>query len=633
MSRQLFNEIDALFEPPVELGLANTALAGVYGALHRYLPVQLWLANDQGQLLSIYSSPGETVRHPTSELVTDFANRLGDQSEVVFKNPQSQYWGFAVSVPGPGGFAGTVAGLLAQPDIDIQRFKELGQIIGCCGALILQSQQVDRFSRQQAARVNQLQNERDTIRGSYEQTMGEALQEREKRLSQQAQHMDRLELEVAKRSADLREALVRAEQSNHSKTEFLANMSHEIRTPMTSILGYTDLLIQESWGRDKAMDWLQVIRRNGEHLLAVINDILDISKVEAGKLIIEKVSCSPIELIHGVQEIMSPRAYEQGLDFSVQFIGPIPQTILSDPTRLRQVLMNLVGNAIKFTKSGGSVRVGCQMVETKQDKPNLIRFQISDTGVGMKPKLLGKLFQPFTQADATTTRKFGGTGLGLAISRRLAQMLGGDITVTSMPEQGSIFSVIVQTGSLDGATWVEGDTVIRPKTQTQSLSPRVLPDANQAQNNLLAGARILLAEDGLDNQRLISLLLRRAGAEVTVVENGQLAYKQAMELLVQGKPFDVIFMDMQMPIQDGYSATKSLRSQGYAGPIVALTAHAMAGERQKCLDAGCDDYATKPIDVKRLIELAALHYASMHRPTPPQEPQPVSVSPENAAHP
>jgi two-component system sensor histidine kinase/response regulator len=387
-----------------------------------------------------------------------------------------------------------------------------------------------------------------------------------------------------------------AERASRAKSEFLANMSHEIRTPMTAILGYSDLLLTEG-GLTSAptprVEALQTIKRNGEHLLGLINDILDLSKIEVGKVGVESIACSPLQLIAEVDSLMRLRTYEKNLGLQIEVAGRMPATIQSDPLRLKQILVNLVGNAIKFTDQGG-VRIVASYFES----PALseLRFDVIDSGTGMTPAQIQKLFQPFTQADTSTTRKFGGTGLGLTISKRLAGMLGGDVTIVeSTPGVGTTFRLTIR--------------AVEPTFATVPAMPSVQPTLNNAplrestaEQTLPQGCRILLAEDGPDNQRLLSFILKKAGAEVTVVENGQLAVEAALTAAVLGRPFAVILMDMQMPVMDGYAATTYLRVRNYTWPILALTAHAMAGDRDKCLSAGCNDYATKPINRARLLQ-------------------------------
>jgi len=408
-----------------------------------------------------------------------------------------------------------------------------------------------------------------------------------------------------------REAALRAvaNEASRAKSDFLANMSHEIRTPMTAVIGYADLLLDPGLTASERLDHVQTIRRNGDHLLSLINDILDLSKIEAGKMTVEHIACSPSQLIADVSSIMRVRAKDKGLAFEVEFATPIPETIVSDPTRFRQALLNLVGNAVKFTREG-SVRIVASCDPPETPEPTLT-LEVADTGVGLNPEQRSRLFQPFEQADNSTTREYGGTGLGLAICRRLAQLMGGDITVQSLPGRGSSFFMTVATGPLDGVTLLTG--------LVEAQGPEADAEA-QAASRRAAPLRcvVLLAEDGVDNQVLISTVLKKAGASVEIVENGRLAVVRALAAEAAGAPFDVVFMDMQMPELDGYGATALLRQKGYRGPIVALTAHAMAGDRERCLTAGCDDFLTKPIHRAKLID-AARCWAEKRRTLEPSE--------------
>jgi PAS domain S-box-containing protein len=389
---------------------------------------------------------------------------------------------------------------------------------------------------------------------------------------------------------ELLEAKATAEAASRAKSLFVANMSHEIRTPMTAILGYADLLLHPNQTPEERRRCIQTMRRNGQHLLAIINDILDVSKIEAGKMTVERITCSPMQIVADVAALMKVRATDKNLNFDVRYSGPIPQAISSDPTRLRQILMNLIGNAIKFT-TNGSIKLLVTMPDSSTTARPHLRFDVIDTGVGLTKTQQESLFKPFAQADSSTTRKFGGTGLGLIISKRLAQFLGGDVSVHSVQGAGSTFSLIIETGPLNGVAMMD--------------SPAFVASACDHPSDLLAGpqmsGRVLLAEDGPDNRVLISYYLQHAGLDVTVVENGLLARDAALQSDRAGKPFDLILMDMQMPELDGYSATSQLRLNGYKRPIVALTAHALGGDREKCIAAGCDDFAVKPIDQEQFF--------------------------------
>lgn len=397
------------------------------------------------------------------------------------------------------------------------------------------------------------------------------------------------------------------EQANKAKSEFLANMSHEIRTPMAAILGYSDLL-----GGDladdptQAADAVRTIQSNANHLLTIINDILDVSKIEAGQMAVEAIETSPTQIISEVLSLVRPRANGKGVNVGVIYQTPIPVHIQSDPTRLRQILLNLVGNAIKFTEVGSvTIHASC---DTKSQQ---LKLSVVDTGIGMSPEqceVISK-FDAFSQADASTTRKFGGSGLGLRISNALAQMLGGGIEVSSVQGQGSTFTATVATGDLGAVDMLNPEEAVsgtRQKPDKTQDEATVQPAAAKP----LDGIRILLAEDGPDNQRLISFHLKKAGADVTICENGRIAV-EALENMSNDQLANVVLMDMQMPELDGYAAARRLRDQGFTIPIIALTAHAMEGDRQKCVDAGCDDYLSKPIDKQQLIESCA-SWASSH---------------------
>ena len=385
----------------------------------------------------------------------------------------------------------------------------------------------------------------------------------------------------------------RALAADRSKSEFLANMSHEIRTPMTAILGFAEILLG-NLAREENIDAAHTIKRNGESLIGLINDILDLSKIESGKYNVESIECSAHQIVADVTSLMRVRATSKKLPLNVHFNGAIPETIRTDPTRLRQILINIVGNAIKFTETG-SVQIVTRLLNEFGEEPRM-QFDVIDTGVGIPEDKIESIFDPFLQADNSTTRHFGGTGLGLSISRRLVELLGGEFSVSSTVGRGSTFSITIPTGPLNDVQLVQNAVEAAVATVYEKLPEDAKP---------LANCRILFAEDGPDNQRLISFILRKAGAEVTLAENGQIGLELATAAKADGRPFDVILMDMQMPVLDGYSATRQLREDGYMLPIIALTAHAMSSDRQKCLEAGCDDYTTKPVDRKKLIELVA----------------------------
>ncbi|MEW4452733.1 ATP-binding protein [Bremerella sp. JC817] len=401
---------------------------------------------------------------------------------------------------------------------------------------------------------------------------------------------------LERQTVELKKAIEASEGANRAKSAFLANMSHEIRTPLTAILGFADVLL-ESGDMKKApperIDAIETIRRNGSHLISLINDVLDLSKIEAGKFQVENLPCSLHRLLCDLRHLMLVRAEEKKLAINIQYETAIPDMILTDPTRLRQIVMNLLSNSIKFTQEG-EINLKVSLIG-KGDRRQ-IQIDVSDTGIGISDEMRDRLFQPFTQADGSMSRRFGGTGLGLTISRHFAKLLGGDLSIVDTSQRGSTFRLVIDPGPLHDATFDQPEMLEK--------APAAKPKAEPTPKNVLEGLRILLVEDGPDNQRLISFLLKKAGAQVELAENGEQGYMKVHE---SEDPYDIILMDMQMPIMDGYTATSKLRADGYEVPIIALTAHAMAEDRNRCIEAGCTDYSTKPIDRTKLIELIRFH--------------------------
>ncbi len=397
---------------------------------------------------------------------------------------------------------------------------------------------------------------------------------------------------------ELVEARDAASAASRAKSEFLASMSHEIRTPLTAILGFADMLREDaSAGASAAQrsEALDTIRSAGRHLLAIINDVLDLSKIEAGKVTVEQIEAPVLGILREVEELMRSRAASKGVALEVRLGTPLPERVMSDPTRLRQILMNLVGNAVKFTQAG-RVTVSARAEEpiTLGGAPRLL-IDVEDTGPGLTLEQERRLFAPFSQGDGTVTRQFGGTGLGLTICRRLAALMGGSVALArTEPGRGSCFRLELPMIAAPGAAMT---------TALGALAP--VSEAAAAPAQVRLSGRILLAEDGPDNQRLIGTFLRRAGAEVAVAANGRVALEMIEQGAAAGTPYDLLVTDMQMPEMDGYTLARTLRQRGSKLSIVALTAHAMTDDRAKCAEAGCDDYASKPIDRHALLATCA----------------------------
>lgn len=397
-----------------------------------------------------------------------------------------------------------------------------------------------------------------------------------------------VEAQVRQRTAELEQARIEAQAANEAKSRFLANMSHEIRTPLTAILGFADLLVDGGQSPSDLLNSAQIIRRNGGHLLTLINDVLDLSKVEAGAMEVERIDTDLLQVTEEAASLMRVKALARRIDFRVEYVWPLPREFKGDPVRIRQILINLIGNAIKFTDRGG-VCVRVRLVHDSPAGTNLV-FDVIDTGIGMTEAQIARLFHAFSQADTSTTRRFGGSGLGLAISKKLAELMGGDITVSSTPGKGSTFTFHLPITECDASNLLHAPPANNDPQDSESSQPETLT------------GRILLAEDGPDNQRLIRFHLQRAGACVDVAPNGRVAIEMIRQAIAEGQPYRIVLMDMQMSELDGYGAAGEIRRLGIDIPVIALTAHAMSGDRERCLAAGCDDYLSKPINAPAMIE-------------------------------
>lgn len=416
-------------------------------------------------------------------------------------------------------------------------------------------------------------------------------------LSERKSHEERLKASYAQlensvqaRTNELLFAKQAAENASLTKSTFLANMSHEIRTPLGAIMGFADLLGSSDFKAEDFDSYLSIIKRNSTLLLRIIDDILDLSKVEAGKMDIEKTKFSLPDLIKDMTTMLNLKAQENSIRLVQENLTTIPNLVISDPTRLRQILNNVVGNAIKFTEKG-EVLISVSFLD------NLLTIEVKDTGRGISEEQAGKLFQPFTQADAATNRKFGGTGLGLALTKNLCIMMGGDfVLLESSLGKGSCFKATIKVDLPS-----KYDLNALPKSNSKISSSELM--TNQ---NLLLDLKILLIEDSVDNQQLIKTVLKKSGASIDIANDGVEGTEKAL-----GGNYDIILMDIQMPRMDGIEAVKILRKKGYQKPIIALTAHAMREHKSEALNAGFTDYLSKPLERQPMLEML-VKFKSVH---------------------
>lgn len=398
----------------------------------------------------------------------------------------------------------------------------------------------------------------------------------------------RYDLEMKQKSeAELKAAHRAAEEANLAKSRFLASMSHEIRTPLGVILGYSELALESFDIEQELRNYLLTIHRNGQQLVTLVGEILDLSKIEANKMDLELMDFPFKQTIEEICFSLQLRAAEKGISLVCGIDGPIPHVVKSDITKFRQILVNLIGNAIKFTSSG-EVRVSARMLsQPVPGEPMVLEVLVADTGIGISPKFIKRMFQPFVQEDSSTTRKYGGTGLGLVLSKQLAQMLGGDVRLESTElGKGSTFAFQFQGGPFQ-ELW-------KPELANKNEQEGVAQGA--AEEKILNGIRILLVEDSIDNQNLFSRYLLGSGAVVDIANDGVGALEKTKRT-----DYDVILMDIQMPNLDGHGATRALRERGFEKPIIALTAHAFQEERKRVFEGGFNGYLTKPINRRDLI--------------------------------
>ncbi len=397
---------------------------------------------------------------------------------------------------------------------------------------------------------------------------------------------------TARYEAELRDAREAAEAANNAKTSFLTNMSHEIRTPLAAIVGHSEFMLDGGQSKADLLNSIKAIHRNSQHLVNLVNEVLDLSKIEAGRLEVENLNFELREIIDYVEAVAKFKAREKAVSLKVEVDPEVPRNITTDPTRLRQILLNIVGNAVKFTEKGEvKIHINCS---DNIDGSQTLQFKVCDTGIGVNKSQQGRLFKAFMQSDASYTRKFGGTGLGLVLSQKLARALGGDVTlIESEPGKGTVFLITIR--------------LEKPTSQVQHLRGDAASRTNlilNAQNVSFKNLKILVVDDSFDNLEIIKMILKPTGARVTTAEDGE----AGLQLALAGQ-FDVVLMDIQMPGLNGHQATEQLRKRGFRKPIIALTAHAMKEDRELAFKSGFDDHLTKPINRLALLQVIG-HFTS-----------------------
>jgi signal transduction histidine kinase/ActR/RegA family two-component response regulator len=436
-----------------------------------------------------------------------------------------------------------------------------------------------REGRLETIRVSRTKDEIEKLGESFNQMIA-ALASSQKQVREYQEH---LEEKIRQRTEALEEAMKRAEAASRAKSDFLANMSHELRTPMNGILGMIDIVLDGAMPANQREE-LETAKECSLSLLTLLNDMLDLSKIEAGKMSLEMICFAPQPLVEDCSKSVLPRARKKGLDLRSEVSDEVPAYLIGDPLRLRQVLVNLLGNAIKFTDTG-SVKICASSQTAESSGKAALHFAVADTGVGIPPEKVSAIFEEFTQADGSITRKYGGTGLGLAITKKLVEMHGGRIWVESEVGRGSVFHVSFELPV--------GRPVVEPAL-SETLSDPTSPPGQ----TVTPAARILVVEDNPVNQKVVAGLLGKKGFQTTVANHG----REALEALERSN-FDVVLMDIQMPVLDGLEATRLIRQDDRWRelPIVGLTAHAMTGDRERCLEAGMTDYLPKPVQPPTLL--------------------------------